>query len=319
MIPRCRGASVGISVSGYHSRLAEGSERLAGGTRPTKATETSASPGWRRLSPNAPTWSTAATTVPSVARATRDAASLRDSSPRGASHGTVHRSRERESATFPRRTASPLSGPVRRTTSTDRVAWRAADRVTEMGRSRITPRFSSKTISGSRASQGRPFPARRTGPGSYSEPAYRAPTDTPINPLPVDRSLLADVHVFFEPGLEQKRLHVTREKRARLWVHHVQSVMVDQHRLLLEPQRPALLADLGGDAPADDARERRTLECRPEVAAVRASQIRQVSPRDQRSRSQPAGVVHLGQAHELKQANIQPADVDLVPLCLELG
>jgi hypothetical protein len=46
--------------------------------------------------------------------------------------------------------------------------------------------------------------------------------------------------------------------------------VVDQHRLLLEPVSPALLADLGDDALADRPREWRALEAGARLAAAGA-------------------------------------------------
>src|SRR5687767_3555601 len=72
---------------------------------------------------------------------------------------------------------------------------------------------------------------------------------------PGDRALLARIHVFRRAGSEKKRLHVLRQEAARLRIHHVESVVVDQHRLLLHPQLPALLADLGDDSGANLSRK----------------------------------------------------------------
>ena len=59
-----------------------------------------------------------------------------------------------------------------------------------------------------------------------------------------DRALLGRIDVLFAARLEEERLHVLRQKAARLRIHDVEPVVVDQHRLLLQPQPPAVLADL---------------------------------------------------------------------------
>src|SRR5205085_11732040 len=80
------------------------------------------------------------------------------------------------------------------------------------------------------------------------------------HPSPRDRPLLGRVHAFLSTLLEQKSPHVLGEEASCLGIHHVEAVMVDQHRLLPEPLRPAFLTDLRDDAGADGARERWTLE-----------------------------------------------------------
>jgi len=84
------------------------------------------------------------------------------------------------------------------------------------------------------------------------------------------RALLARIDVGRGPALEEKRRHVLGEKRPRLRIHHVESVMVDQHRLLLEPIRPALRADFIDHACADRARKGRLHESRARLSATRA-------------------------------------------------
>src|SRR2546423_9265304 len=75
-----------------------------------------------------------------------------------------------------------------------------------------------------------------------------------------DRAFFAGVDLGRRPRLEQKGRHVLGQERACLGIHYVQAVVVDQHRLLLEPVTPALRADPFYDAGADGARERRLHE-----------------------------------------------------------
>src|SRR5689334_15648501 len=61
---------------------------------------------------------------------------------------------------------------------------------------------------------------------------------------PRDGALLRRVYVLLATRLEEKRLHVLREEAARLWIHQVQTVVVDEHHLLPGPLAPAVLTDL---------------------------------------------------------------------------
>src|SRR5688500_13539894 len=70
-----------------------------------------------------------------------------------------------------------------------------------------------------------------------------------------DRSLFARVDVGALTGLEEKRRHVARQECAGLRIHHVEPVMIDQHRLLLTPVRPALPADLGDNPSSNSTRK----------------------------------------------------------------
>src|SRR6185312_11530515 len=79
-------------------------------------------------------------------------------------------------------------------------------------------------------------------------------------PLPVDRPLLARIHGFLIPRLEQERLHVPREELARLRIHEIESVMVDEHGLLLQPQPPAVDTDLGQRPRPDRSRKRSPIQ-----------------------------------------------------------
>jgi len=85
-----------------------------------------------------------------------------------------------------------------------------------------------------------------------------------------DRSFLAGIDISRCAGLEQERAHVLRQKRPRLRVHHVQAVVVDQHRLLLQPIPPALSADLFDDAGPDCTRKGGLYESCARLTAPRA-------------------------------------------------
>ena len=85
-----------------------------------------------------------------------------------------------------------------------------------------------------------------------------------------DRSFFAGVDVGGSAGLEEEGAHVLGQERPRLRVHHVEPVMIDQHRLLLEPVCPALSADLFNDTGADWSRKRRLCESRARLTATRA-------------------------------------------------
>src|SRR6266404_5538227 len=84
-----------------------------------------------------------------------------------------------------------------------------------------------------------------------------------------DRPLLARIDVSPFACLEEKRRHVTCQKSPRLRVHHVQTIMVDQHGLLLAPVCPTLSADLGYNASTDLTRERRLFESFPFLTTAR--------------------------------------------------
>ena len=126
-----------------------------------------------------------------------------------------------------------------------------------------------------------------------------------------DRPLLARIDVSPFTSLEEKRGHVACQKSPRLRVHHVQPVMVDQHRLLLTPVCPALSADLGYNARADLTRERRLLESFPLLPAARTCYDRHddLLPR----------ILDLRQPKEREQPKVNPPNVELVPFRLEFG
>ena len=90
------------------------------------------------------------------------------------------------------------------------------------------------------------------------------------SPSVADRSFLAGVDIGGIGGLEEESAHVLRQKRPRLRVHHVEAVMIDQHRLLLEPVCPALRADLFDDAGTDWPRKRRLYESGARLTTPRA-------------------------------------------------
>jgi hypothetical protein len=77
---------------------------------------------------------------------------------------------------------------------------------------------------------------------------------------PLNGALFRGVDVLFVPGLEQERFHVLLEKAPRLRIHDVETVVVDEHRLLFEPQAPTILANILDDALADRAWEWRAIE-----------------------------------------------------------
>jgi len=68
-----------------------------------------------------------------------------------------------------------------------------------------------------------------------------------------DCTFLARIDVRRLAGLEEERGHVLSEERPRLRIHHVEPVVIDQHRLLLEPIGPALGAEFFYDSGPDGA------------------------------------------------------------------
>ena len=126
-----------------------------------------------------------------------------------------------------------------------------------------------------------------------------------------DRPLLTRVDVSPVTGLEEKRGHVARQKSPRLRVHDVQTIMVDQHRLLLTPVCPALPADLGHNSRPDLTRERRLLESFPLLPTARTA--------DDRHYDLLPCILDLRQTEEREQPKVNPPYVELIPLRLELG
>src|SRR5687767_9904182 len=88
---------------------------------------------------------------------------------------------------------------------------------------------------------------------------------------PLNGSLLRRIDVLTNTALEEERRHVVGEKRPRLRIHHVEAVMVDQHRLLFQPVAPTLLADFLNYARTDFSRERWSFKAGAGLAAARAS------------------------------------------------
>src|SRR4051794_11747264 len=85
--------------------------------------------------------------------------------------------------------------------------------------------------------------------------------EVPGRPLsPCDRSLLGGVDVLFATSLEKKRFHVLRQEAPGLRVHQVETVVVDEHHLLLSPLAPTVLTDFSLHARTDRPRKWRALE-----------------------------------------------------------
>jgi hypothetical protein len=86
--------------------------------------------------------------------------------------------------------------------------------------------------------------------------------------------------------------------------------VIDQHRLLLSPVGPALPANFLNDFGSNRTREWRAIEAFARLPAPGARYICHcLLPR----------VLNLGEAEERKQTQINPSDIELVPLRLELG
>src|SRR5512143_1611026 len=119
---------------------------------------------------------------------------------------------------------------------------------------------------------------------AHSTKHRRLPRCTPRPPAPLpirllssarrsvgDRSLLTRVDLRVRSRLEQERRHVPCEERPRLGIHHIESVVIDQHRLLLSPVCPALPADLVYYAGSNWTGKRRTLEPFTRLATTHTS------------------------------------------------
>src|SRR4051812_33199774 len=91
---------------------------------------------------------------------------------------------------------------------------------------------------------------------------------------PCDRSLLRGIYILLGAGLEEKGFHVLGEKAARLGVHQVETVVVDEHHLLARPLSPAVLADLARNALADRPWERWALEAGSRLSTAAAFHVR---------------------------------------------
>ncbi|MEA2766786.1 MAG: hypothetical protein QOK07_3190 [Gemmatimonadaceae bacterium] len=90
------------------------------------------------------------------------------------------------------------------------------------------------------------------------------------SPSVADCSFLGGVDVGGSAGLEEESTHVLRQEGPGLRVHHIEAVMIDQHRLLLEPVCPALGADLFDDAGPDWSRKWRFYESGARLTTARA-------------------------------------------------
>ncbi len=135
-------------------------------------------------------------------------------------------------------------------------------------------------------------PGHRVGLQACSRPqGLELPPECYVSTQSVgNSSLLGRIDVCPLACFEKERGHVFREKRARLWVHDIQAVMIDQHRLLLSPICPTLTADLGRDPHADLTRKRGSVESFPRLSAAGAGYGRHGGLR--------AGVFDLRQSKE---------------------
>src|SRR5690349_942718 len=117
-----------------------------------------------------------------------------------------------------------------------------------------------------------------------------------------DRPLLRRVDLLSRLRLEEVRVAVLREELSRLRVHEVEAVVVDQHRLLLQPVAPALLADLGDDALAGGAADADgwLLESRAGLAAARAGDVGHENPGRGVRDAGPAAPMRRAASHPLQ-------------------
>jgi hypothetical protein len=116
-----------------------------------------------------------------------------------------------------------------------------------------------------------------TTPARYRdrrEPSSKPKAQSPEPLLPADRALLAGIHILRRACAEKECLHVLRQETSRLRIHHVETVVVDQHRLLTHPLSPAFLTDLTDDSRADRSRKRCSLESGAGLPATNARYIR---------------------------------------------
>lgn len=109
--------------------------------------------------------------------------------------------------------------------------------------------------------------------------------------LPLNRSLFRCIDVLAGAASEEERRQVVRQERACLRIHHIETVMIDQHGLLLEPIAPALLADFLNDTGADLSGEGSTVEAGARLAAAGAFHIRHDNPKSIRTRLGASGAV----------------------------
>src|SRR4029079_12072933 len=115
-------------------------------------------------------------------------------------------------------------------------------------------------------------PARRAS-CRWSRPTMHRGSRAAKPRSPCDRSLLRGVDAFFAARLEEKRFHGLREKAARLRIHQVQTVVVDEHHLLAGPLIPAVLTNLALYACADRPGKGRALESRSRLTTPAAGHV----------------------------------------------
>jgi len=104
--------------------------------------------------------------------------------------------------------------------------------------------------------------------------ANNAILTTTVRTLPADRTFLARVDILRCARPKKEGLHVLRQESPRLRVHDVESIVIDQHRLLTHPLCPAFLADPADDACPKRSRERRALESGTRQSAAHTGYVR---------------------------------------------
>ena len=70
-----------------------------------------------------------------------------------------------------------------------------------------------------------------------------------------NRALLRRVDIIRSALTKQEGFHVPHQELTRLWIHHIQPVMINQHRLLLEPVCPTVPAGAFENPRTDRARK----------------------------------------------------------------
>src|SRR6185312_2718244 len=111
-------------------------------------------------------------------------------------------------------------------------------------------------------------PSRHIGRQSCRQYVHDAQAVPRVSP--VDRALLGRVDRFLVAALEEERFEILRQERARLGIHDVEAVMIDEHRLLAQPLAPAILADLADDTGTQGSREWRTRKSLTRLGATGA-------------------------------------------------
>lgn len=89
-----------------------------------------------------------------------------------------------------------------------------------------------------------------------------------------DRALFRRIDLGGIAGSKEKGTHVLHQELSCLGIHDIQAVVVDEHRLLLQPVAPADLTDLGHDALSHRTGKRGAFKAGAAGAASAASQIR---------------------------------------------